>query len=155
VTSAPVNTHGTAIKVGNHGLLFTGPSGSGKSMLALTCLAAARRQGISSALVADDRVLISHDEQGRLVASCPISIAGLIEVRGSGIAKLENIESTPLDLAIALVSLPEADRIPPEDETYRIEGAGTLPLLRIWRQAPDPLAILSAFAPRFGLHLPL
>lgn len=153
MTPTPVNIHATAIVIGESGIVFAGPSGSGKSLTALTCMAAARRQGLFSALVADDRVLVSR-EGDRLIASCPAPIAGLIEIRGSGITRIESVPSATLHLAVSLVSLPEAERLPPENEVFSIPGAGTLPLLRIWRNAPDPLAVLAAFAPRFGLEIP-
>ena len=54
------NIHGTAIVIGKTGLLFLGPSGSGKSSLAFACLAAAKPLGLSAALVADDQVFITQ-----------------------------------------------------------------------------------------------
>lgn len=149
---ASLNIHATAITIGRHGLLFTGPSGSGKSLIAFTCLAAARRRKVPSFLVADDRVIVSH-RASRLVASCPPSIAGLIEIRGTGILHLETVAEAELDLAVSVVSLPGSDRLPPEDESFPIPGIGSLPLLRLWQGSPDPLAILAAFAPRFGIEL--
>ena len=37
-----LNIHATAVVLGTRGILFTGPSGSGKSMLAFACIAANR-----------------------------------------------------------------------------------------------------------------
>ncbi|WP_117194640.1 HPr kinase/phosphorylase [Rhizobium terrae] len=149
----PVNIHATAIVIGTRGLLFTGRSGSGKSMLAFACLAAARRQGAFAALVADDRVIVSR-HGGHLVASRPQSIAGLIELRGSGIATMDSVPEAALDLAVQVISLPEDDRLPPEDERFSIPDLGELPLLRLWRGSPDPLAVLGAFAANFHGEMP-
>jgi serine kinase of HPr protein (carbohydrate metabolism regulator) len=148
-----VNIHATAIVVGTRGLLFTGPSGCGKSTLAFACLAAAKRHGAFAALVADDQVLISCCGD-HLIASRPEAIANLIELRGSGIARVESVASIVLDLAIAIVSLPEAERLPPENEGYSIAGMGELPLLRLWNHSPDPLASLAAFMPGFRGEAP-
>lgn len=149
----PVNIHATAIVVGTRGILFTGPSGSGKSMLAFSCIAAARRQGAFAALVADDQVLISR-HGNHLLAERPETIAGLIELRGSGIAKVESLPAAALDLAVEVVSLPESDRLPPENEAFSTCGLGELPLIRIWQGAPEPLAILSALAPDLHGEMP-
>lgn len=84
------------------GVLIEGPSGSGKSDLALRAL----DQGFR--LVADDRVLVWADG-GRLYGRAPDALAGLIEVRGLDVVAVE-----PLPLAeIALLAVLEApDRIP-------------------------------------------
>ena len=50
-SSATVNVHGTAIVIGTAGLLFIGPSGTGKSAVALHCIEAARARGLFAALV--------------------------------------------------------------------------------------------------------
>ncbi|MDB5454775.1 MAG: serine kinase [Caulobacter sp.] len=60
------------------GALIEGPSGIGKSDLALRAL----DQGFS--LVADDRVLV-FESGGRLFGRAPDPLAGLIEARGVGI----------------------------------------------------------------------
>lgn len=153
MSTTPVNIHATAIVIGTKGLLFTGPSGSGKSMLAFTCIAAARRQGAFATLVADDQVFVSRHGD-HLLATRPEPIAGLIELRGSGIAPVESVSAAALDLAVQIISLPEDERLPPENERFRIAGLGDLPLVRIWRGAPDPLAVLAAFAPDFHGEMP-
>jgi serine kinase of HPr protein (carbohydrate metabolism regulator) len=148
MTTADINIHATAIMVGGRGLLFVGPSGSGKSALAFACLVQAQRHGAEAGLIADDRVLVSDSKEG-LVARCAAPIAGLIELRGCGIVRVDSLESARLDLAIEVISLPEADRLPPEDDRYVIGHLGWLPLVRLWNKAPDPLAYLAA------LHAPL
>ena len=61
------------------GVLIQGPSGVGKSDLALRALHLGFR------LVADDRTLL-WTSGGRLFGACPPAIAGLIEARGVGVA---------------------------------------------------------------------
>ena len=48
--------HATAVIYGDYGVLILGPSGSGKSALALALLARARSAGLFAALIGDDRV---------------------------------------------------------------------------------------------------
>jgi serine kinase of HPr protein (carbohydrate metabolism regulator) len=60
------------------GVLIEGPSGSGKSDLALRCLSLGFR------LVADDRVSLWACE-GRLWGCAPPALEGLIEARGLGV----------------------------------------------------------------------
>ena len=48
--------HATAVVYGESGVLILGPSGSGKSALALALLARARDSGLFGALIGDDRV---------------------------------------------------------------------------------------------------
>lgn len=147
------NVHGTAIVVGKRGLIFLGPSGIGKSMMAFTCLTIARRAGAFSALIADDQVFLTQQE-GRIIATCPPSITGLMELRGSGIITIDHIQSAPLDLAVQLVSAPGTERLPPENEHWQIEGFGKLPLVRIANTAADPLAVIGALMPAWRQEAP-
>jgi HPr kinase/phosphorylase len=96
------------------GVLLIGPSGSGKSDLALRLL------GRGFSLVADDRVDI---EDG--VAASPASLAGLLEVRGLGIVRLPFAATARLALVVELGSLGE--RLP---TPARHPGLG-LPLVQI------------------------
>lgn len=152
-TDTHIHVHATAITIGNTGLLFMGPSGIGKSMIAFNCMVCARRSGLSAALIADDQVILSRSHAG-LIGTCPKSIAGLMEIRGSGIARLPYVASAPLHLAIQLVETGTADRLPPEKETYEIASFGSLPLLRLVREVREPLAVISTFYPDIGLPKP-
>jgi serine kinase of HPr protein (carbohydrate metabolism regulator) len=124
------NIHATAIVLGTTGFLVTGPSGSGKSALALSCISEVRRRGRFAALVADDRVDLTL-ENGRIIARCPPAIRGLIEVRGAGIAEIETIPACVLDWAIMPVRAPFDPRLPPEREELQLEVGMGLPLLRL------------------------
>jgi serine kinase of HPr protein (carbohydrate metabolism regulator) len=146
VTAPFVNVHGTAIVLGTTGLLITGPSGSGKSALALSCLSQVRRRGRFAALVADDRVDLTL-ENGRIVARCPAAIRGLLEIRGSGIAEVDTVSACVLDWAIMPVRAPFDPRLPPEEE-LQLEIGRNLPLLRLPVEGPlSPLDTLAALLP--------
>ena len=150
MTGHSANVHATAIMVGAAGLLFIGPSGAGKSITAFNCLVAARRASIAASLVADDRVIVAS-EGDRLVATCPESICGLIEIRGSGILHIPHIASAPLDLAVLLCDPSTADRLPPSDEVYTIPNVGTLPQIRLMAGMAEPLSLIACFYPEIGI----
>jgi serine kinase of HPr protein (carbohydrate metabolism regulator) len=146
---APVNIHGTAIVIGTTGLLFLGPSGWGKSMLAFTCLTQAKRLHLFSALVADDQVFLSR-KNSQIIADCPPALAGLIELRGTGIVHHSHISQAILHYAVLPGSAAGAARLPPENETVTIGSDFTLPAIRLLANVPEPLAILMAKAPDIG-----
>ena len=80
--SAAGNLHASAVCFGPaQGVLILGPSGSGKSRLALGLI------DHGAQLVADDQVFVAAD-QGGLYVRAPQSTAGLIEVRGLGLLRL-------------------------------------------------------------------
>lgn len=93
------------------GALIEGASGSGKSDLSLRLLAEGFR------LVADDRVLV-WVSQGRLYGRAPDALAGLIEVRGQGIAQVEPL---PFCEVALLVRLGKPERMP-EPATEAVLG---------------------------------
>ncbi|SIR29106.1 Hpr(Ser) kinase/phosphatase [Rhizobium sp. RU35A] len=148
MTVQATNVHGTAIVVGTRGLLFVGPSGSGKSTLAFTCLQEARRAGAFAALIADDQVFIRRTGD-RLIAERPASIAGLIEIFGSGIGRVDSIAKASLDLVIRVVPNDTAERLPPDNEMLALDEAASLPLLRLLRSTTQPLALIAALRPDF------
>jgi hypothetical protein len=142
MTAGASNIHATAIVVGKTGLLFVGPSGWGKSMLAFACVSEGNRLGIASMLVADDQVLISQ-RNGAVIAECPPTIAGLIELRGTGIVRVPHVAEAPMHYA-------GQDRVPPEGERAVIAGGIDLPAIRLLANAPLPLAALMARVPDIG-----
>ncbi len=72
-------------------MLLLGPSGSGKSDLLLRLL------DCGFALVADDRVELVDG-----VASVPLALAGLLEIRGLGLVCLPYLPSAPVVLAVEM-----------------------------------------------------
>ncbi|MDK4722821.1 HPr kinase/phosphorylase [Rhizobium sp. CNPSo 3968] len=137
------NIHATAIVIGTTGLLFLGPSGSGKSTLAFSCLTAARPLGLAASLIADDRVLIT-EQNGSVLAKCPPSIAGLMEIRYTGIVRMPYISEGEMHFAIRPVDPESAERLPPEDEQVDISDSIRLPLIRLAATSANPLAIIMA-----------
>jgi len=105
--------HGTCIAIADKGVLIRGPSGSGKSMLALRLILDAPRALPPAELVADDRVLLEPDpgDPGSLVARPPERLAGLIEARGLGLRRLGFRPAVRLALVLDLAA-PDAERLP-------------------------------------------
>lgn len=98
--------HATSVAVDGRGLLILGPSGSGKSALAIRLLA------LGALLVADDRTHLTA-AGGRITARCAApGISGLIEARGIGLIGAASIDSTEITLVIDLAQ-PETERLPP------------------------------------------
>lgn len=67
------------------------------------------RQG--ALLVADDITMISN-ENGRLIASPPPAIAGMIEVRGIGICRVPYVATTAIAVVIDLALGQKVERMP-------------------------------------------
>lgn len=87
--------HATAVALGANGVLLRGPSGSGKSDLALRLIDHGAR------LIADDQTVLRRD--GAVIRlSAPTTIAGRMEVRGLGIVTLPTVTAVPLVLVADL-----------------------------------------------------
>ena len=119
--------HGSCAARHGSGVLLLGGSGSGKSDLLLRLI----DRGFG--LVAYDRVLV---EAGQ--ARPPPVLAGLIEVRGLGLLRMDHVAPVTLGLVVALDdSVPGAaagqDRLP-EPGAHPVLG---LPMLRIAAFAPS------------------
>lgn len=139
------NVHGTAIVIGDTGLLFVGPSGSGKSELAFSFLTEAERCGLQAALVADDQVFVSS-QNGAVFAERPETITGLMELRGSGIVSVNSVPSAVLHYAITPVPHPQSPRLPPEEEWLELPFGTRLPLIRIPLASITPYGKFAALA---------
>lgn len=100
-----LNLHATAVAVNGKAVLLTGESGTGKSSLALEMLAR------GATLVADDRVVLTCDQQG-LRLYCPHPLQGLIEARGVGLLHTDFVDDVPLALVVDM-NVTETDRMPP------------------------------------------
>lgn len=111
--------HASAVSLDGRGTLIIGPSGSGKSSLALELMA------FGCTLVADDQVMVDR-RVGGLWLSAPDVIANMIEARGVGLIRA-NADPARAALVVDLGTT-ETERLP-KAHTKVIEGA-TLPLLR-------------------------
>jgi HPr kinase/phosphorylase len=97
--------HATAIAIEDAAILLRGPPGAGKSDLALRLIDGGAR------LVADDQAELRRVED-QILVSAPAVIAGLIEIRGVGILRIDPIAAAPLALLIDLVPSAEVERFP-------------------------------------------
>ncbi len=99
--------HATAVAIGGRAVLIEGPSGSGKSDLALRLIDRGAK------LIADDRTLVVRTPAG-LVARPPQTIPppleGKMEVRGIGIAALPHAPEAAVALLVRLD--PDPPRLP-------------------------------------------
>lgn len=103
-----VTIHSTCVLVAGIGVLLRGPSGSGKSDVALRLIDAGAR------LVADDRVELRMDE-GKLIACAPAALAGLLEVRGVGILRVPAEPRAVVGLVADLAPRERIERLPASD----------------------------------------
>jgi serine kinase of HPr protein (carbohydrate metabolism regulator) len=112
--------HACAVLVGAHALLIRGPSGSGKSQLALRLISAGQSGLLPFArLVADDRIRLEACH-GRLLVRAPDALAGLIEVHGLGIRQLPH-EPVAVIGSVVELAAPDAQRLPERAEV-EVEG---------------------------------
>jgi HPr kinase/phosphorylase len=122
--------HASAVLVGARAVLIQGPSGSGKSQLALALLEAAQSGTLPFArLVADDRAEIEA-LHGRLLVRPAPTLAGMIEVRGVGIRRVPYEAMAVVGLLVDLAAT-DAARMPESAwQNREIEGI-TLPRLAV------------------------
>ena len=120
--SPPSETlHASCVARDGRAILISGPSGSGKSDLALRLI------DRGAVLVSDDYTILRR-EGGRLLAAAPANIEGRMEVRGVGILPFETVRDAPVALFVDLE--PEADRLPPQQQSIIIAGVD-VPLVAV------------------------
>jgi serine kinase of HPr protein (carbohydrate metabolism regulator) len=110
-----VLAHATCVLCGQRGAaLLRGPSGSGKSDLALRLIDG------GAALVADDQVVLTR-RGAALWAAAPTALAGRIEVRGVGILAMAWVRAAPVAAVFDLVPAGAVARLP-EREAVAVAG---------------------------------
>lgn len=115
--------HGSCVALAEVGVLIRGPSGSGKSDLALRLIDG------GALLVADDQTRLAV-EGGRLTARAPDAITGRLEVRGLGIVPVASVAAAILGLVVDLVPPEAIERLPAPAQATFLGHA--VPLLRLW-----------------------
>ncbi len=133
--------HTSTVALDGRAVLIGGPSGSGKSDLALRLL----DRGF--VLVSDDQTIVRKDGT-RLVAVAPPSIAGKLEVRGIGIVDVDRVENVPVALMVELTS--EIQRLP-DDSRERVILGIRVPLISIDAAAASAPSKVALALDRMGL----
>ena len=133
--------HASAVRIGETGILILGASGAGKSSLALDLIDQCQLRGVPAVLIGDDRIVIAHTG-GQVFASPVPQLAGLIEVRGSGIHAIAHLAEAAIDLAVRLVAPSETIRMPAELSDEVVPGVH-LPLLCLPQGQPAVRAVLA------------
>jgi len=126
--------HASTVALDGRAVMIAGPSGSGKSDLALRLLDRGFR------LVSDDQTLLRRDG-ARLLASAPPTIAGKLEIRGIGIVEMENVSDVPVALVVELTS--DIQRMPDDSRERLILGI-KVPLISVdamTASAPSKVAV--------------
>lgn len=134
--------HATTVARDGRAVLISGPSGSGKSDLALRLMDRGFR------LVSDDQTLVRRDGE-RLIASAPPTIAGKLEVRGIGIVDVETVSDVAVALLVELTS--DIQRLPDDARERPLLGI-SLPLVSIDAMTASAAAKVALALDRLGLR---
>ena len=132
-----VRLHASAVSIGGKAVLLRGPSGIGKSDLALRLI------DEGAELVADDYVELTVTE-GHILLQAPKNIQGKMEMRGIGLIDRPFAENVPLKLVCDLVVTGSMDRFPEKESHLHMEGI-TVPLFQLEGQlasAPAKIRML-------------
>jgi serine kinase of HPr protein (carbohydrate metabolism regulator) len=135
--------HASTVAIDGRAVLITGPSGSGKSDLALRLL----DRGF--ALVSDDQTIVKKNG-ARLTASAPATIRGKLEIRGIGIVTMEQIDDQPVALIVELTS--DIQRLPDDSRQRPLLGI-PIPLISVDAMTASAASKVAIALDRLGLTL--
>ncbi|MBX3581753.1 MAG: HPr kinase/phosphorylase [Rhizobiaceae bacterium] len=121
------------VVLADRGIVITGASGAGKTQLALALMRHANAEGQFGRLVADDQIFVTVIG-GKLMATAPATISGLVEVRGVGPVGTACEAKAPVDLVVRLSDRGQSPRFP-EGETLDLLGC-QVPLLELQEENP-------------------
>jgi hypothetical protein len=134
--------HASAVLVGAEAVLIQGPSGSGKSRLAMALLEAGANGRLPfTRLIGDDRVHLEA-AHGRLLVRPAKPLEGLIEVRGLGIRRVMFEPLAKVGFAVKL-GCETVDRLPNMAQ-LTAEHQGISIISFVVAAGQDPLPILLA-----------
>lgn len=131
--------HASAVVIGDKGVLIAGPSGSGKSTLVRHLIDYALLRGRFAALIGDDRIAIEA-VNGRILAKGHSKIAGLMEIRGTGMAATKFIPQAVIDLLVSPETVIKT-RLPDEGERSETLMGVRLPRIETRPDDPGPVFI--------------
>jgi len=137
---ASVVIQASAVAINGRAVLIEGPPGSGKSSLALALI------DRGAALIGDDAVTL-FAEDDRLITAPPPNIAGLIELRGVGLARVPVAPPAPVALVLMLGGA-APERLPETPLPTRTIAGVAVPVL-----AFDPGTIAPAPRAEWALRL--
>jgi len=133
--------HASTVAIDGRAVLITGPSGSGKSDLALRLL----DRGF--ALVSDDQTIVRKNG-ARLTASAPPTIRGKLEIRGIGIVTMDPVDDQPVALIVELTS--DIQRLPDDSRERPLMGI-SVPLISVDAMAASAASKVALALDRLGL----
>ena len=133
--------HASTVALDGRAVVISGPSGSGKSDLALRLL----DRGFM--LISDDRTLVRKDGD-KLVASAPPNIAGKLEIRGIGIVDMDTVGDVPVALLVELTS--DIQRLPDDNRDRPVLGV-RVPLISIDAMSASAPSKVALALDRMGL----
>ena len=133
--------HASTVAVDGRAVMITGPSGSGKSDLALRLL----DRGFI--LVSDDQTIVRRTGS-RLIAAAPPTIRGKLEIRGVGIVDMAHVEDVPVALVVELTS--DIRRLPDDSRERLILGVA-VPLISVDAMTASAASKVALALDRLGL----
>jgi serine kinase of HPr protein (carbohydrate metabolism regulator) len=134
--------HASTVALDGRAVMISGPSGSGKSDLALRLL----DRGFI--LVSDDQTIVRKDS-GRVLASAPPTIRGKLEIRGVGIVDMDTVDNVPVALIVELTS--DIQRLP-DDSRERLVLDVKLPLISVDAMTASAPSKVALALDRLGLN---
>ena len=125
MTDLPVTAryHATTVAIDGAAVMITGPSGSGKSALALELI------GLGAQLVADDLSQIVVQDGAPYVIAPP-KMPGVIEARGVGLINVPHCPKARLQLVVDMGQI-EMARLPASPAITEVNGCAIECLFRV------------------------